>query len=183
MNQRVLHSERAALVVVDIQEAFRSSITGLDKVIAKTAVAARGFETLGLPVLITEQYPKGLGSTVQEISSSVAEAIYFEKSEFSACGAAGFADKLRELEIADVAVAGIEAHVCVNQTVHGLLDAGFQVHVLEDAVDSRSVTDRETALVKMRLSGAVPSTVEMALFELLVDSGSPKFKEIQTLIK
>ncbi|MDH3493824.1 MAG: isochorismatase family protein [Acidobacteriota bacterium] len=180
---RLLSAGTACLVIVDIQEAFRKSISGLDRVIVKTAAAARGFELLGCPIVITEQYPEGLGNTVPEIEGAVSDAFRFEKSAFSACGAAGFEDFLRERGITDVAVAGIEAHVCVNQTVHDLLEGGFGVHLLEDAVESRFAADKATAISKMTQTGAVPSTVEMALFELLADSKSGHFKEIQALIK
>lgn len=180
---RMLPAKTSCLVIVDVQEAFRKSIPKLDGLIVKTVSAARGFELLGCPVVITEQYPKGLGKTVPEISGAVSDPYRFEKSAFSACGAAGFKDFLVERGITDVAIAGIEAHVCVNQTVHDLLSAGFGVHLLEDAVESRNAADRAAALLKMAQTGAVPSTVEMALFELLGDSKSGKFKEIQALIK
>lgn len=183
MKGKTLFAQNAALLVVDIQEAFKKSIPGLDKIIEKTRIAVSGFELLGLPVLITEQYPKGLGHTVSSIKDATETARYFEKSAFSACGADGFTGYLENNGISAIVVAGIETHVCVNQTVHDLLASGFEVHILEDAVASRSQSDRETALKKIYLSGAVPATVEMALFELLNDSAGPRFKQIQSLIK
>jgi nicotinamidase-related amidase len=183
MKKRTLNNSSAALIVIDIQEAFRKSIPGLDKVIAKTRIAIKAFGVFNLPVLITEQYPKGLGHTVPELKEISENASYFEKSHFSACGCGPFNDILVKEDIQDVLIAGIETHVCVNQTVHDLLEAGKRVHILEDAVASRKPDDRETALKKMYSSGAIPSSVEMALFELLVDSKSPDFKQIQSLIR
>lgn len=183
MKKRILRREITALVIVDVQDAFRKSIPDFDTLVRKTRALAKGFEVMGLPVLITEQYPKGLGHTAVEIADSVEKAEYFEKSGFSACLANGFEARLRDLNVEQVAVAGIEAHVCVNQSVHGLLRSGFGVHLIEDVVASRHAADRDTALRKMYESGAVPSTVEMALFELLVDSADPNFKQVQSLIK
>lgn len=183
MKERVLIEEKTALLVVDIQEAFLKSIPGLKEVIDRTETVIRAFDTLNRPILITEQYPKGLGHTVDALRGASGKAEYFEKSSFSACGAGGFRKRLEDDGVSTVLVAGIETHVCVNQTVHDLLETGFNVHVLEDAVESRSASDRDTALKKMYLSGAVPSTVEMALFEMLNGSDSPHFKKIQSLIK
>jgi nicotinamidase-related amidase len=183
MSKRTLIRNKTALVVIDIQEAFRKSIPTIDKVIVNTSIAMRGFDMLNVPVVVTEQYPAGLGHTVSELKESCPSARYFEKSHFSACGNGLFGDFLKQKEISHVVIAGIETHVCVNQTVDDLLDMGLQVHVLEDAVASRKSSDRKTALKKMYSGGAVPATMEMALFELLTDSKSPDFKQIQALIK
>ncbi len=183
MKDRILNPKSAALLVVDIQEAFRKSIAELDEVIRKTSAAIRGFESFDCPVFITEQYPKGLGHTVVDLLEAGKSNEVFEKSGFDCLSCRDLADRLAQSGIRQVAVAGIETHVCVNQTVHSLLLAGYSVHILEDAVASRHESDRDTGLKKMYLSGAVPSTVEMALFEMLADSADPKFKEIQNLIK
>ena len=106
-----------------------------------------------------------------------------EKTAFSSCGAAGFVASLKELNIAQVIVCGIEAHICVSQTAHDLLAAGFQVHLLVDCISSRFEVNKKAGLDKMMQSGAVPSSVEMALFELMRDSKHAQFKAIQKLIK
>ncbi len=112
-----------------------------------------------------------------------ADAPVVEKTAFSSCGAVGFAEDLKNAGVEQVVVCGLETHICVNQTVHDLLDRGFAVHILTDCVVSRFDADKAAGLAKMQGSGAVPSSVEMALFEMLGGSKHPKFKEIQALIK
>ena len=174
----------SALVVIDIQEAFRSAVPDFALIASRASVAVRGFQTLGVPVFITEQYPDGLGRTAEELQLVLAEDTeIFEKTAFSSCGAKPFLKQLEKRGISQVALCGLETHVCVNQTAHDLLDRGLQVHILTDCVASRFSHDREAGLAKMRNSGAISSSVEMALFELMRDSTHEKFKEIQALIR
>ena len=182
MHPRILDRSKAALAVVDIQEGFRNAISDFARVAARAAVAVRGCQILGLPVVITEQYPKGLGHTAEELVDVLPddfEAI--EKTAFSSCGASGFVDRLRGIE--QVILCGLETHVCVSQTAHDLLDRGFQVHLLTDAICSRFEHDKAAGLAKMESSGVVPSSVEMALFELMRDARAEQFKQIQAIIK
>jgi nicotinamidase-related amidase len=180
----LLDAKRAALAVIDIQESFRKAIPDYETIAGRASVAVRGFQLLGLPVLVTEQYPSGLGPTAEEIKLVLPDGFeVYEKTAFSSCGASQFVEKLRELGVEQVAVCGLETHVCVNQTVHDLLSHGFQVHVLGDCVSSRFEYNREIALEKMRRSGAIISSVEMALFELMRDAKHEQFKAIQALIK
>ena len=183
-HKNVLNPADAVLVVVDIQEAFRTSIEEFDRLVRRTGTAVKGFQALDLPVIATEQYPKGLGPTAEELRLLFPdESSFIEKSTFSACGSETFIERLKSLGRKQVVLCGIETHICVSQTAHDLIDAGYQVHVLTDCVDSRSSADKSTGLRKMELAGAVPTSTEAALFELLVDSKHPKFKEIQALIK
>lgn len=183
-HSNILDSNGAALVVVDIQEAFRHPINEFVEVASRVSIAVRGFRALELPVIVTEQYPKGLGRTAEEILFSLPDDFQFiEKSTFSSCGSPEFVERLRELQIDQVVLCGLESHICVSQTAHDLLSEGFKVHLLTDAIASRFTQDKLTAVNKMTLSGAIPSTVEMALFELLRDSKHEKFKEVQELIK
>ena len=139
---------------------------------------------MDLPIVVTEQYPKGLGRTAEEILFSLPpEFEIFEKSTFSSCGAASFVEKLRAIGAQQVVLCGLETHICVNQTAHDLLNENFEVHILDDCVGSRFSRDKETALKKMHMNGAVPSCVEMALFEIMRDSKHEQFKEIQNLVK
>ena len=180
---RLLDVDRSALMVIDIQEAFRSVIPDFPLLASRASTAVRGFQLMDRPIVITEQYPKGLGHTAEEIRLALSDDFEFvEKSEFSGC-LGGIVDDFRSRGVSHVAVCGIESHICVNQTVHGLLDQGFDVHILADAVASRTDENRAIALAKMSSSGAVLSSVEMALFELLRDSKHEKFKEMQSLIK
>lgn len=180
----LLNSSETALVVVDIQEAFRDVIPDFATIAQRAAKAVRGFQILGVPVIVTEQYPKGLGKTAAEIKQVLPKDFEaLEKTVFSSCGAEHFVAKLEELGVKQVVLCGLETHVCVNQTAHDLLERGFQVHVLCDCVTSRFEYNRLAGLAKMRRSGVIESSIEMAFFELMRDARHPQFKQIQSLIK
>ena len=181
---RVLDISKTGLLIVDVQEAFRSVTKDLGPIVLRITKIIRGFQLLDRPVIVTEQYPRGLGRTAEEIRSVLPPDFeYIEKSSFSACGASGFEDGLRKAGISQVVLCGLETHVCVNQTAHDLLNLGFDVHLLADCVASRSDENKQIGLSKMYTSGVVPSSVEMALFEMMSDSKHHVFKEIQSLIK
>jgi nicotinamidase-related amidase len=183
-HSKILDKSASVLVIVDIQEAFRPVISDFPAVASRTAMAVKGFGILGVPVIVTEQYPKGLGRTSDEILLALpGSAEVIEKSSFSACGADAFVSRLNDLKARQVVLGGLEAHICVNQTAHDLLDRGFEVHLLLDCVASRYTEDRNAGLQKMHASGVVSTSVEMALFELMRDSRQEQFKEIQNLIK
>ena len=183
-HQHTLASSQSALLIIDMQEAFRGSIANYEEIAARTVIAIQGVKLLRLPILVTEQYPKGLGHTLTEIKEVLTpETEILEKTSFSSCGAGQFREQLERSGIKQVLVAGIEAHICVNQTVHDLLASDYQVHLLMDCISSRKQIDREIAFRKMEQSGAVPSSVELALFELLRDAKHEQFKAIQGLIK
>jgi nicotinamidase-related amidase len=175
-----LDRERATLVVVDVQEAFRKAVPGFEQVAGAAAKLVQGAEAMGVPIVVTEQYPEGLGHTVGEVAEHLPEATEpIEKVRFSAAEADGF-----ELDGRDQAlVCGIETHVCVNQTVLDLLDHGVEVHVVADAVGSRTEENRELGLHKAEQAGAVLTSVETALFELLRGSDAAEFKQVQALVK
>jgi len=184
-HKNLLDASNSVLLVVDVQERFRPHIEGYGALVAAAVTLIKACETLNVPIIVSEQYTKGLGPTVAEIKDleGAKPWRYFEKNCFSAVGAAGFEDCLAQLGRKQIIVCGIETHVCVNQTVHGLLAWGFEPHVVVDAVASRSKINKEIGLQKMFASGAQPSTVEMALFEMLVEAGTAKFKEVQSLVK
>jgi nicotinamidase-related amidase len=175
---RVLERQRTALMVVDVQEAFRRAVGEFENVAANAGVLAQGARTLGLPIVVTEQYPQGLGATVPEVASHLEGIRPLDKVVFSACRAQGF-----DLDGRDQAlVCGIEAHVCVEQTVQDLLDRGVEVHVAADAVSSRTALNRRLGVEKMERSGAWITSTEMALFELVGRAGTNEFKTIQKLV-
>ena len=171
----LLSRDRAALVVVDVQEAFRpyEAFAAVADSARKLLQAAR---ILDLPRVVSEQYPKGLGHTAAEVGLEGEPLL--EKTVFSAARADRFDLSGREQAI----VCGIETHVCVSQTVHDLLEKGLEVHVPADAVGSRHRVDYERGLERMERAGAVVTTVEAALFELLERGGTPEFKAVQQLI-
>ena len=185
----LLSRDRAALVVVDVQEGFRSyaCFAEVAGACAKLVQAAR---ILAIPTLVSEQYPKGLGHSVPELGLTDEPRI--EKTVFSAARAEGFdlngagtGAHSRDGWVGGVGqaiVCGIETHVCVSQTVHDLLADGIEVHVPADAGGSRHQLDYERGLERLERAGAVVSTVESALFELLERAGTPEFKAVQKLI-
>jgi len=149
------------LVVVDLQEKFKPHIFEWDRVLENTVKAIKGFRVLNLPIVFTEQYPKGLGETVSEIREAAGEFDPIEKTCFDCAGSSEFLEKLKATGAKDVVLCGIEAHVCVLQTALSLLKEGYRVHLLVDAVSSRKQIDCETVLKKMLFSGVQPATVEM----------------------
>ena len=174
-----LDPARAALVVIDVQEAFAKAVPEFDRIAAATATLVAGAEAVGVPVHITEQYPKGLGHTVDRVAEALPAGVEpIEKLCFSAAGADGF-----DLDGRDQAlVCGVETHVCVNQSALDLLDGGVEVHVAEDAVGSRTAENRRVGLQKMERAGAVVTSVETALFELVGVAGTDEFRAVQKLI-
>lgn len=181
---RMIDAANAMLVVVDVQEAFRKAIPDHALITSRIAMAIRAFCIMEVPVVVTEQYPKGLGRTVEELMLTLPDGFTaVEKSTFSACGEPAFADALATAGRKQIILCGIEAHVCVNQTAHDLLANGYEVHLLTDCVASRFEADRVAGVRKMIASGAVPSSVEMAVFEAMRDSKHAKFREVQAQIK
>lgn len=171
----LLDRDRTTLLVVDVQEGFRPYAT-FAEVAAACGRLVAGARELGVPVLASEQYPKGLGPTAPEVG--LADERRIEKTVFSAVRAEGFDLGGRD----QVLVAGIEAHVCVSQTVHDLLAQGLEVHVAADAAGSRHAVDYERALPRLERAGAVITTVESALLELCERAGTPEFKAVQKVI-
>ena len=171
----LLERDRAALLVVDVQEGFRP-YAAFDRVASAAGKLVEAARILGVPALVSEQYPKGLGATAPEVG--LEDEPRLEKTVFSAARAEGFDLGGRS----QVVVCGIETHVCVSQTVHDLLEKGLEVHVPADAVGSRHRVDYERGLERMERAGAVVSSVEAALFELLERAGTPEFKAVQKLI-
>jgi nicotinamidase-related amidase len=174
-----LQPDRTALVVVDVQEGFRKAIPDFERVANAAATLIEGAEAIGIPIIVTEQYPKGLGETAPEVADHLPDgAEPLEKVVFSAADAEGFDLGGRD----QVLVCGIETHVCVNQTVLDLLDADTEVQVAEDAVGSRTEENKRIGLHKMERAGATLTSVETALFELLGRAGTDEFKTVQKLI-
>ena len=183
-HKHILDEATPMLVIVDVQEAFRSVIGDFALIASNIARASRGFQILDVPIIVTEQYPKGLGRTAEEILLTLPDGFEpVEKTAFSAFGSAEFRVKLEALEARQIILCGIETHVCVSQTAHDLLDQGLSVHLLTDCVGSRFDHDKRAGLKKMRTSGVITSSMEMAFFDIMRDAKHPKFKEIQALIK
>lgn len=171
----------SALLVVDVQERLVPAITDHQRVVFNTRRLIDGAKILDVPVVATEQYPKGLGPTVAELAERLGPIP--EKLTFSCCGCPKIFADLRGKGIHKILVAGIETHVCIQQTVLDLLADGWRVYLAVDAVGSRYAIDRDTALRRMDSAGAVLTTAEAALFEWCQEAGSEQFKAISRLVR
>jgi len=179
-----LSRESAALAVIDMQEAFRPVMPDFGEVAARIATAVEGSRLLEIPVIVTEQYPKGLKHTAEEIVARLpSELKAIEKTCFSSCGSDDFVSQLTRSNKRQVLVCGIEAHICVLQTSLDLLERGFEVFLLVDCITSRKPENKQVALARLAQAGAIQSTLEMSLFEMMGGADSPQFKAIQNLIK
>lgn len=181
-----LDRNQALLVVIDVQEKMMPVMDNRAGIERNIERLIRGMDVLEMPVLVTEQYSKGLGPTDKAIRQALLETGGYspiEKSCFSACGCDAFVDELQKSHRKQILIAGVETHVCVYQTVTDLLERGFDVSVAADAVSSRSPVNREIALKRMTSEGAKITSTEMALFELLINSGTQEFRDISRLVK
>jgi nicotinamidase-related amidase len=169
-----------ALVVVDVQEKLIPLIAAASRMVWNIERLLDGAKILGVPAIATEQYPQGLGSTIESLASRLDGA--HEKIAFSAVGCAPFA-ALREQGVFRVLLVGIETHVCVQQTALDLIAAGFRVYVAVDAVGARNDVDCEVALRRMETTGVTLTTTEAALFEWCQVAGTAEFKQISQLVR
>lgn len=179
-----LMRDQTALLLIDVQEKLFPYVENSCHVVQSIQKAIRGFQILGLPIYVTEQYPKGLGSTIAVLKGILGDSqSYLTKTTFSCLDDELIKKELLNLPIDQWVVIGIEAHVCVLQTAKDLLLSHKQVVVLNDAISSRSIYDFSTAIAEMRDCGARISSTETVLFELLRNSKASEFKEISQLIK
>jgi len=172
----------AGLVVLDLQERLLPAMFESEGLLQSVTCLVKGASILGLPILVTEQYRKGLGSTIEQVAQLIPGAP-FHKMTFSACGAEGFLNALRQKNLTQAVLCGIEAHVCVTQTCLDLLAEGLRIFVAADAVSSRSAQNKQVGLERIRNAGAVIVSTEMVLFELLEKAGTEEFKQILALVK
>ncbi|MDO8588616.1 MAG: isochorismatase family protein [Armatimonadota bacterium] len=171
------------LIALDLQEPFLRFIFERERVVANSVTLIRAARLLLLPVISTLQYPDRMGDMVPEILEALPDYERTSKTTFSACGVKAFVRGMADTGKTTALVCGVESHICVSQTVHDLLAAGYKVHVAADAVSSRTEANWKIGLDKMRGAGAVITSVEAALYEMLVDSKSPEFKQILDLVK
>jgi nicotinamidase-related amidase len=182
-NGKILIRDSSALLIIDIQDRILNVMQEHEKLITNTLKLIRGFKVLNLPIFYTEQYPKGLGPTTGKLLEELEGLSPVQKMSFSCQGAGNFFERLHDNNITQVVIAGIESHVCVQQTVLDLLANDFQVNVAADSVSSRSTLDCNIALERMRAHGAEITTAESVLFELLVTSETEEFKVISKIVK
>lgn len=180
----VLHTDDALVVVVDMQEPFLRTIHLKEQLVERVRVLLQGAAILRLPIISTTQYAERMGGVVSEIKRLLPQLRPpFDKMTFSCWQDTAFASEVERSGRRQIVLCGIETHICVSQTAHELIAAGYAVHVVADAVSSRTEFNWRIGLERMRDSGAVVTSVEMGLFELLHESGTPEFKQILNLIK
>lgn len=181
-NPRILDRDNAVLFIIDVQESFRKVLTDFGDLTKNISILIEAMKILDVPIVVTEQYPRGLGRTVEELSVVLGKHEMFEKNCFSAA-TPDLSKWLKASRKKQIILTGIETHVCVNQTALDLLWNNYQVHLVTDAVSSRVLPNKLLGIEKIVSGGAVPTSVEMALFEMLVESGTEKFKAVQRLVK
>ncbi|MBI5403315.1 MAG: hydrolase [Ignavibacteriae bacterium] len=178
-----IRKEDTIAVVIDVQKRLYPFISGNEKLTENIVKLIKGLKAIGIEILVTTQYVKGLGDTIEPVKVALGEYTHMEKISFSCCGDDNFISAVKKSGKKNVIVCGIESHVCVLQTVIDLLEKGYRPVLIEDCVSSRSLNDKKIAVERMRQEGALISTYESILFELLEISGTVTFKEISKIVK
>lgn len=179
----MINQETCLFLIIDIQEKLLNAVFNKELLERKAEILAKASSLLKLPVIVTEQYPQGLGTTIAGLKENLFHANFYEKQAFNALENEDLLTELNLYNKQQIVIFGIETHICVYQTVMSLLSKGFEITVIKDACGSRAKEEYEVALNTMQLSGVKIKTTEMLLFELLKSAKHPKFKEIQNLIK
>jgi nicotinamidase-related amidase len=178
-----INKDNSAAIIVDIQEKLFPHIYNYTEIEKNVGILIKGLELLKVPVLVTEQYPKGLGNTIPAVINTLSYFEPIEKISFSCCDESRFLNALNVLNKKYVIIAGIEAHVCVLQTVMDLIGNGFHTVLVEDCVSSRKANDKKIAIERMNHEGAIITTYESLLLELCRVAGTEIFRKISGLIK
>jgi len=179
----MLTLENTALIIIDVQDKLARVMYDKEMLFENLQKLIKGVQILGIPIIWTEQNPDGLGRTIPEAAHLLSNIQPIPKLSFSCCGDERFLQEFKALNRKQVLIAGIEAHVCVYQTAMDLLNSGYEVQIVADAVSSRTAANRDVGLDKMRSEGASLTSTETALFELLKVAEGAKFKEILKLVK
>ncbi len=175
--------ENSLLLVIDIQQSMVKVMARAEEVVSRVNQLCRAAEELDVPIVLTEQYKKGLGPTIPEVTEMIASPVVFDKEHFSACLAPDFTDALKAYGRPEIVVTGMETHVCVLQTALDLLQAGFRVHLVADAVCSRVDENRDIAIDQLRHAGAVVTSTEIVIFEWARRANTDAFRRILPIVK
>jgi nicotinamidase-related amidase len=178
-----LKNERSVLVIIDVQTKLLSVMHNYPLLLENLKKLIRGAQVLEVPIIFTEQYPKGLGQIHPEIVSLAPDQNPVSKMAFSCCSEENFMNELRKTNRDQVIVCGIESHICVYQTCRDLIDKKYEVHLVTDCISSRRPENTELSVTKLQAYGVFPTSVEMALFEMLKDASNEAFKKIAKIIK
>lgn len=179
----LLNRDDTAFVMIDFQERLMPAINNNERLEAQTVKLAKGMKALGIPTVITQQYTKGIGETIPSIAEVLGDFQHVEKTSFSCMANEEFAAKIRELNKKNIVVCGIEAHICVQQTVLELMEEGYNVYIVADCIGSRSEEDKLWSITRMGEAGAVVTTYESVLYEILRTSKADGFKAVAAIVK
>ncbi len=183
MSKSVLCREDVVLLVIDVQEPFLRTIFERERVLRNSVKLIKAAKIMGVPVITTLQYRARMGDVVPEIAEVLPSDERFDKMTFSCCGSVDFVSKLSSIGRRTVVICGIETHVCINQTALDLIDDGYSVQIVADAVSSRRESDWRMGLEKLRQAGAVITTTEAAILEILRDAAAHERKAILESVK
>lgn len=178
-----IEREETLCLIVDYQERLVPVMEDRDTLIRNANILVKGMNLLEVPMIASQQYTKGIGMTVEEIQHEITPFEYFDKLSFSCCQDEAILGEIKKYNKKNIIVCGIEAHICVLQTVLDLLEEGYHVIVVEDCIGSRKKGDKKVALKRMEKEGAILTTYESILFELTKIAGNDTFKAISKLIK
>lgn len=178
-----LKNDRSVLVIIDVQTKLLSVMYNYPLLLENVKKLIRGAQVLEMPIIYTEQYPEGLGPTDPEVAELLGGLQPVTKMTFSCCSEDNFLNELRKTNRDQVIVCGIESHICVYQTCRDLIDKKYEVHLVTDCISSRKLENTELTTIKLQAYGVYPTSVEMALFEMLKDASNSAFKKIAKIIK
>lgn len=180
---KLLDRDNTLLVIIDCQTKLMPAINNTEELESTVVKLTKGAQVLNLPVIVTQQYTKGLGPTVDSINEVLGAYEPIEKTTFSAMGAPKFAEAVEAAGKKNILMTGVETHICVEQTTLDLLEAGYNVYLIQDCVGSRKDNDKDIACSRMAAAGAVITTYEAALYEILRGAKEDGFKEISAIVK
>ena len=179
----ILNRDKAGLLIIDVQRKLNAVMTDGEKLIKAISTLIEGCKAIGVPILYTEQYPEGLGTTEPALCELLGDNPPLTKMYFSSCRDTDLITRLRDKHIEQIILTGMETHICVLQTALDLVAHNFQIFVALEAVTSRKQLDRDVALERLRQNGVIITTVESILFELLETASATEFRKVQKLIK
>ncbi len=182
-HQFIAEAQDSLLLIVDVQQAMLKVIEHWKETAHRVNQLSAAANLLGIPILVTEHYKKGLGATIQEISAGINNPTFFHKEYFSACLENGFLETVRQFNRPKIVITGMETHVCLMQTGLDLINAGYQLHVVKNAVASRFKTDWQTGLDLFREAGAVITTAEIVIFQWARRSNTDQFRQLLPIVK
>jgi nicotinamidase-related amidase len=171
------------LLIIDIQEKFQPVLNNFDRVLDNSKKLIKAANLLDIPIIVTEQYPKGLGKTVRELEEELAKHEKIEKISFDCFRNKKFQETIGKKEVKNLVICGIESHVCVYQTCLSALENNFNVYLIADAVSSRKKSDYDIALRSIEKQGANLSTTEMIIFQMITDAKDQNFKALSNIVK